>query len=142
MHSFSEQLTELCLDKNVKSNELAQAIGVSISTVNDWKRGKFNVFLSNALRLADYFECSLEYLMGRSETILDYMPKQCPEFYSHFLAVAKERGYTTYRLRKDSPIKGAHLNKWKQGADPLLPTLQVAADFLGVTIDYLVGREK
>ena len=141
MATFSERLTDLMLEKEIKSHELAAAIGVNTSTVNDWRRGKFQVFLSNVLKLADFFDCSLEYLMGRSETEIDYDPQPCPFFYDRLIAVMTEKGFSTYRMRKESPAKGAHLNKWKQGTDPLVPTLIAVADFLDVTLDYLVGRD-
>jgi len=141
MPDFAERLSELMAEKETKSHELAAVLGVNTSSVNDWKRGKFQVFLSNALKIADFFGCSLEFLMGRSETVIDYTPQPCPPFYPRFLAVVEERGFTTYLMRKESPIKGAYFNKWKQGADPLVPTLAFAADYLGVTLDYLVGRD-
>jgi len=39
-------------------------------------------------------------------------------------------------------VCGYAINKWKQGSDPLVPALQTAADFLGVTLDYLTGRDR
>lgn len=142
MAEFAERLSELMLEKNIKAQELAAILGVNKSSIHDWKRGKFNVFLSNALKLADFFGCSLEFLIGRSETVIDYTPQPCPPFYPRFLAVLEECGVTAYRMREESKIKGAYFNNWKKGSDPLIPTLLVAADFLGVTLDYLVGRDR
>jgi len=141
MATFSERLSELMLEKEIKSHELASIIGVCTNTVNDWKRDKFHITLTNALKLADFFGCSLDYLIGRSDKDMDFTPKDCPPFYSHFISVLKESGVKPYHMRRDSPIKGAYFNNWKKGADPLIPTLVVAADFLGVTLDYLVGRD-
>jgi len=141
MATFSERISDLMLEKEIKSHELATIVGVDTTSVNSWKRGKFQMFLSNAIKLADFFECSLDYLVGRSDDVNEVSAKQCSPFYSRFIAVVEECGYSTYRLRKESPIKGAHLNKWKKGTDPLMATLIIAAEFLGVTLDYLIGRE-
>ena len=141
MATFPERLTELMAEKEIKSRDLAANIGVSNSTVADWKRGKFHLFLSNAIKLADFFECSIDYLVGRSNDYSNFSSKPCPSFYPQFIAVMKECGVSTYRLRLDSAISGRHLTKWKQGADPLIVTLITAADFLKVTLDHLVGRE-
>ena len=141
MATFSERISDLMVEKEIGSPQLAAIVGVDATTVNNWKRGKFQMFLSNAVKLADLFECSLEYLVGRCDNVNYFISKPCPPFYDRFLAVMEKCGYSTYRLRKESPIKGAHLNKWKKGTDPLMATLVIAADFFGVTLDYLVGRE-
>ena len=141
MPSFSEQLIDLMFEKNIKSHELAAAIGVNTSSVNDWKRGKYQLALSNLLKLADFFGCSLDFIMGRSETVLDYTPQPCPPFYPHFLSVLKACGVTAYRIRKETSIKGSFFSYWKTGADPYVAGLLVAADYLKVSLDYLVGRD-
>jgi len=141
MATFSERISDLMLEKEIRSPELAAIVGVDATSVNNWKRGKFQLFLSNAVKLANFFECSLEYLVGRCDNTATYSAKSCPPFYPRFIAVVEECGYSTYYLRKESPIKGAHLNKWKRGADPLIATLISAADFLKVSLDYLIGRE-
>ncbi|MCL2847789.1 MAG: helix-turn-helix domain-containing protein [Firmicutes bacterium] len=142
MATFSERLFELMLEKEIKSHELASIIGVSTNTVNDWKRGKFHMNLRNAIKLADFFECSIDYLVGRSEDYSYFAPTFYPLFYSHLLAVLKEYGYTTYRIRLDGILGGGHFGSWKKGCDPLIATLIPLADYLGVTLDYLVGRDR
>jgi len=141
MATFSERLSELIEEKNIKSHELAKIIGVNTTTINDWKRGKYQVFLANAIKLADFFECSLDYLMGRNDDISDFTPRPCPLFYERFLEVLEKQDISTYRIRTESGISGGHFNNWKIGRDPLIPTLIPVAEYLDVTLDYLVGRE-
>ena len=141
MATFQERLTELIAEKEIKSQELAAIIGVNPTTVNDWKRGKYTVFLANAIKLADFFRCSLDYLIGRSDDSNDFKPCPCPPFYIRFLTVLEKCGISTYRIRNDSGISGGHFNNWKIGRDPLIPTLIPIADYLDVSLDYLVGRE-
>ena len=54
----------------------------------------------------------------------------------------KEKGVTRYRLVKDLPIYDGYFTNWKKGKSPNILTLILLADYLDVTIDYLVGREK
>ena len=95
-----------------------------------------------AVKLADYFQCSLDFLAGRSETVLDYQVREMPPFYDSLRAVMKEKGVTRYRLVKDLPIYDGYFTNWKRGKSPNILTLILLADYLDVTIDYLVGREK
>jgi len=139
--TFSERISELKQEKEISSHDLATVVGVDRRTIDCWRSGDYQLQLNHAIKLADFFECSLEYLMGRSDDVTKYTFKPCPPFYSRFLAVLGERGITTYRLRKDSPIKGGHLSKWKEGCNPLMVTLITVANYLDVSLDYLVGRE-
>lgn len=64
--SFGESLLELRRERRIGQVELAQAIGVSKGIVSLWEHGKREPTLSNLLALADFFQVSLDVLVGRS----------------------------------------------------------------------------
>ena len=66
---FHERLTELMIEKGVNTVSLALALGVSDETVRRWKNGQRYILLSQLVKLADYFQCSLDFLAGRSDEI-------------------------------------------------------------------------
>ena len=139
---FSERLAELMFDNNLTMEQLSKAIGVSDATVCYWKNGKQNISLSNALKLVNYFNCSLAFLIGRSETKLDYTPNFCPPFYDRLRQVMKERGISRYQIVKEKIVSENNLYVWKKGSEPFLQTVINLADYFGYTLDYFVGREK
>jgi len=141
MSTFNERLTELMQEKEIKSQQLADIVGVSVITVNDWKRGRCQIFLSNAIKLADYFHCSLEFLMGRNDDYTHCIYLTCPPFYLQFMKVLEKKGISTYSIRKNGSIGGGHLSNWKKGRNPLVATLIPVVEYLDITLDYLVGRE-
>lgn len=51
---------------NLTQVELAAKMGVKQNTLSAWETGSSNPELSSAVRLADFFEVSLDYLLGRS----------------------------------------------------------------------------
>ena len=57
------------VDKGVNTVSLAAAIGVSDETVRRWKNGERDILLSQLVKLVDYFQCSLDFLTGRSDTV-------------------------------------------------------------------------
>jgi len=65
-----ERLTELMEEKQKNAKTIAREIGVSESTLSDWKNGKSLMKLSSAIKVVNYFNCSLEFLMGRSDEVL------------------------------------------------------------------------
>lgn len=54
----------------------------------------------------------------------------------------KEKGVTRYRMAKESKIKDSYFTAWSRGADPNVDSVMEAADYLNVSIDYLVGRDR
>lgn len=140
-YSFQERLSELMTEKGLNTVSLSREIGVSDETVRRWKNGQRSILLSQMLKLADYFECSLDYLAGRSDICLDYSVCDIPPFYDRLRFVMNEKSVSRYRLVKDLPIYDSYFTNWKQGKSPNLLTLIALADYLDVSIDYLVGRE-
>ena len=62
-----ELFQSLCLNKGVTPNQVAKAIGVSASTLSDWKRGS-KLRPDKIKKIAEYFDVSVEYLStGREE---------------------------------------------------------------------------
>lgn len=139
---FGERLTELMIGTGTDCKTLAEALEVHVTTVQRWRRGAKLPFLSQFLKLADYFKCSLDFLVGRTDTELDYTPKLCPSFYERFRTLLFERGITRYRMDKETKIKDSYFTEWKKGADPHVLSLIEIADYLNVSLDYLVGRER
>lgn len=56
----------LRLKHGLSCNELGDVIGVRGGTVTAWENGYRNPELGSLVRLADFFEVSLDYLLGRS----------------------------------------------------------------------------
>lgn len=56
----------LRMGKGLSCNELGDVIGVRGGTVSAWENGYRNPELGKAVRMADFFEVTLDYLLGRS----------------------------------------------------------------------------
>ena len=55
------RISELLVERNISNKTFAQAIGVNVSTVGRWKRNAKYMRLSQILKIADYFNCSLDF---------------------------------------------------------------------------------
>lgn len=79
---FSERLKELMIEQGFTTVEsLSKQLAVSDETVRLWRNGRRYISLSQLIKLADYLNCSIDYLVGRSDTRLDFTPKSCPFFF-------------------------------------------------------------
>lgn len=68
MPSFQERML-LCRQKlNKTQDEVAKETGFNYRSYCRWERGEAEPNLSTLIKLADYFDVSLDYLAGRSDT--------------------------------------------------------------------------
>lgn len=61
---FCERLRELRIEKGLGQIELANAISVSKGIISLWENGLREPKLSNLIVLAQYFQVSIDYLVG------------------------------------------------------------------------------
>lgn len=142
LSQFSERLKELMIDhSNLTAETLSQQLGVSDETVRLWKNGQRYISLSQLIKLADYLNCSIDYLAGRSNNVLDFTPKNCLPFYPRLREVMVEKKITRYELVKNTRIYDSYFSNWKNGSDIHILTLVLLADYLDCSIDYLIGRD-
>lgn len=139
---ISERLTELLYEREINNKEFAKIMGVTPNTVGRWKNGGTNMRLTQFIAIANYFNCSLDFLAGRSETFIDYTPKDCPPFYERLKIIMKDKRVTKYRINKETKIKSSHFVDWKNGSDPQIHSLVELADYLDISLDYLLGRDR
>ena len=62
---FAEILKELIQERNLSQTALAQIIGVSQKAIDYWERAINEPKATYIIRLADYFDISADYLLGR-----------------------------------------------------------------------------
>ena len=55
--------------QKVTNKELSSAIGVSSGNISDWKSGKSKPNIDAITKIADYLDCSVDYLLGRTDVI-------------------------------------------------------------------------
>jgi len=66
-NKFPNRLKELRQEKNLGHVKLARAIGVSNGTISVWENGINEPKMSHLVAIADFFEVSLDYLVGRTD---------------------------------------------------------------------------
>ena len=67
MNKFCERLKSLRIEKEITRNTLANYLNVSVRLISYWENGKRECDFNTLIRLADYFEVSVDYLLGRTE---------------------------------------------------------------------------
>lgn len=86
---FAERLAELISENETTAKEFGEKIGCGNATISHYLTGRYLPNLDMAVRLADYFNCSVDYLLGiKNDT--DKQFKECPPFSEQFRKVCKD----------------------------------------------------
>jgi transcriptional regulator with XRE-family HTH domain len=64
---FGKRVKELRINKNIKQSELGEIVGLTCTAISDIERARRTTTLEKLEALADYFEVSVDYLMGRTD---------------------------------------------------------------------------
>ncbi|MDE5942889.1 MAG: helix-turn-helix domain-containing protein [Clostridia bacterium] len=140
--AFSETLSELMLENNLSAETFSKAVKIDRSVIYRYQRRQTLPSLENAIIIADYFNCSLDYLFGRSATNPEVLFKSAPPFSEQFKKLLDENGKTRYRLCRDTHFAEQSIDDWFHGKRlPSLQNIFDLADYFNCSLDYLIGRE-
>ncbi len=67
MNKFGEVLKDLRTERNLTRKALATILNVSERLIGYWENGNRECSFSMLLRLADFFEVTTDYLLGRTD---------------------------------------------------------------------------
>ena len=65
-NKFSERLKELRREKNLLQSELAKDLHVCKSAISGWEIGRNQPNYDLLIEIAEYFEVTIDYLLGKT----------------------------------------------------------------------------
>lgn len=130
---FSEILRKLMSEKDISNYRVAKDINVSNTTIANWLNGVSRPNNEKLQKLADYFDVSVDYLIGKTDTN--------QEIAKRISAISKEKGITAVAIcslvgKQRGWLKDLCSGKGKVSDEQLIKI----ADFLGTTPEYLKGE--
>ncbi len=139
---FAERLNDLIFEKGLQQNQLAEATGLTETSISQYARGITQPTIKSLVALADYFKCSTDFLLGDTDANSEKKFLQCPEFSVSLKRILADHNCSGYKLCKEAEIPQASFYDWKNGNTyPSLDNLYKIANYFDCTIDYLLGRE-
>ena len=142
LSKLPERLKDLIFDKGITCPILAKELGIGSNTITRYLQGahlpQFEIFIS----LIEYFHCSADFLLGRSEQAdyeRVYLPTQ--PFCNRFRESLRAYNISQYALQKATKISWNNIHHWLNGTRlPYLDSLCKIADYMDCSVDYLLGR--
>ena len=141
MSNLSENLKLLMSEAGIKSPALAEATEIDSSTILTLLRGDGLPHIDTLVTLADYFNCSTDYLLGLTDTPDEGQFKARPPFSKQLTFLLNHFKVTKYRIEKDTGLTEKTVNRWHNGkTQPSVESLIRLAAYFDCSVDFLLGR--
>ena len=144
---FRERFYDLLLFSDLTENELHKKTGLPLKSVYNWTRGITYPNPNSLLILGDFFEISLDYILGLDDREIGgkktelTMEKAQANLLAHLNNYIKEKGITKYRLAKLLDTRQTALTRWfNENTMPGTEKLILISKLLDKPLDELLGR--
>lgn len=142
LSNFAERLSELMFYRGIDAAKLSTELACGDCTIYHYLSGRYLPTVAMTVKLADYFECTTDYLLGLTEKSDTKLFKPCPPFEERLENLCKTLGTTRYRLQKKTNISESTMRYWIRGKTaPSIVNVVKIAEALECTVDFVLGRE-
>ena len=141
LSKFAETLSSLMSEQNLNAPALGKLINTDRTNITRYLRGERLPLYPGFVSLLVYFNVSADVLLGRADysEIAEFLPVQ--PFHETLRRALKETHTSQYRIEKELHISGGTMYGWLSGKSlPTVENLDKLADFMDVSVDYLLGR--
>ena len=141
LSNFAENLSMLMEERDLNAPALAKILNIDRSNVTRYVRGIRFPLYQSFIALIEYFNVSADVLLGRVDFVSEANFHPVLPFGERLRQVMKETETTQYKIERDLKISGASMYKWLfSQCYPSVESLAKLADYMDVSIDYLLGR--
>ncbi len=139
--NFQKRINELVGEQNIKKSTLPSKIGVDYRSVSNALNYGIVPSPRILIRIADYFNVSVKYLLGQTDDEYFSKSKTDSNFDTRFRALCERDSVTFYKVGKDCHFSNSYISRWLNfGYLHSLELLEILSDYFSVSLDYLLGR--
>lgn len=134
-------LKELMSEQELNIKMLAEKTGIDETCITQYLQDKHIPTVEHLVMLADFFNCSTDFLLGKEEESRSLSFKACPPFNERIEFLLEYFNCTSSYIYKNTVSKSRYY-EWKNGTrQPSLDNVIKLADKLNCSIDFVLGRE-
>ena len=152
MEKFHEKLKKLRKEKGLTQQEVADFFGINQPVYQKWEGGNRKPNYENLSMLVCIFDVSIDFLLSEyseisKERYLKFKKEKKEEekqqvFSVRLKELRLQHGFSQEELAEKIGIKRNSYSDWENGkCKPNYEKLEKIADFFGVSLDWLFGRE-
>ncbi|MDE6690367.1 MAG: XRE family transcriptional regulator [Clostridia bacterium] len=142
MSNIKETLEELLVVNGYNQKTFAEKARLNESCVTNYIHDGTPPSVDHLVKIAEFFNCSTDFLLGREELNDKLSFKQCPLFCERLRELPKLFGCNNEEFCKKARIARSSYFRWKNGERcPSLDNIIRIAEALDCRVDFILGRE-
>ena len=147
MEKFHEKLKVLRKKKGLTQKSLSNILNISQSAYAHWEQGMREPNFEKLSMLACIFDVSIDYLLSENleiskESYLKLKEEKKNLFSARLKELRLQHGFSQQEIAELLGVKRNTYSDWENGkCKPNYEKLEKIADFFGVSLDWLFGRE-
>ena len=139
--SFRKRLNELIDEQGCSKSDFANLVQVSLPVITRAAIYGIIPSLRPLIKIADYFNISLPYLLGETDDEIFYHSEGHETFHRRLENLVKINNTKYSKIAHSMPFTKNFFYEWQRAKTlPSLEYLEAIADYFKVSIDYLLGR--
>lgn len=138
---FKQRFSELIADLDCKKSKIPKLLNIDYNIFI--KITEFGIVPKPVIlvRIADYFNISVEYLLGRTDNSYFEKSEAGETFLTRYQKLKAENNLTDYAVARKLHVATSYTTNWKnKNYIPSIANLTVLSEIFKVSIDYLLGR--
>ena len=142
-NEFQNRFKELLEESNYENKTIAaQQIGITYVTFSKAYNYGIVPKVSVLIQIADFFNISIEYLLGQTDDDRFSRSSKPTSFQERLVQLKEQKELKSfYELAEKIHIHKSNISQWiLKNYLPEIDTLEILADYFGVSMDYLLGR--
>ncbi len=141
MTIFAERLSEMMFDANLSAQKMADILSIDRTSVNKYLCAKRLPSATVLIRLANYFNCSIDYILGLENEYYISARKECPPFRERLTYLLQKKNKTKADLQRKTLIRESTIYNWLRGDFyPDADNLYKLSKYFDCSIDAVLGR--
>lgn len=137
--TFLTNVKSMVKDRGMSFRTFSLDIGIHRRTMDRWSFDR-SPSLNSVIKIADYFQCSVDYLLDKSDVPDFVLDPNKPSFYERFSLLKKQTNFTDAQISALCDIAPSTITNWKHGSVPTFEILIRLCKLFDCSFDYLVGR--
>lgn len=142
LSKLPERLKDLMDEAEVNAPALAKRINSDPAVITKFLRGDRLPSATTLVKLADFFHCMTDYIIGRNDILDDRSFKQRPPFNEQLNFLLSYYKISKYRLERAANVSQTAVYYWYKGkCEPTIESLIKLADHFDCSVDFILGRK-
>ena len=138
---FQQRFRELITDYDYKRSDIVRLIPINQCTLSNALSYGIVPSTKTLIRVADFFNVSINFLLGKTEENDFIKAEKTATFISRFESLCLEKKVSHNKVANDCSFDKSNISRWfSKEYTPELEIVELLCDYFNVSPDYLLGR--